>query len=73
MSSLNLTLPDSVTESEARLLLAIKLFEEERVSCGKAAQIAGYSKRTFMELLGRHGVAVFNESAEALASDLRNA
>jgi predicted HTH domain antitoxin len=51
MASVTIELPDFITEDEARLLLAIRLFEEDRISCGKGAQIAGCSKRAFMEQL----------------------
>jgi predicted HTH domain antitoxin len=73
MSQLTVALPTSVTEGEARLLLAIKLFEVGRLSCGQAAEMAGYSKRTFMELLGKHGVAAFDYDAADLTDDLKHA
>ena len=73
MSNVTLALPDAITESEARLLLAIKLFEVGRLSCGKAAEVAGVSKRSFMEILGQHRIPVFNSSAEELANDVANA
>lgn len=73
MTTLTIPLPDFITEDEARLLLAMKLYETERVSCGKAAEIAGYSKRTFMEILGKHGIPIVNYGPEELESDLENA
>jgi len=54
MSQATIAIPPSVTESEARLYLSMKLFEIGRLSCGQAAELAGYSKRTYMELLGKH-------------------
>jgi predicted HTH domain antitoxin len=60
-------------EDEARLHLAMKLFEDGSLSCGQAAELAGYSKRTFIELLGSHGVAVITCPAHELQDDLRNA
>ena len=53
--------------------LSMKLFEIGRLSCGQAAELAGYSKRTYMELLGRHGVAVMDYPASELQDDLGNA
>ena len=75
MSNISITLPDScsVSEDEARLFLAMKLFEVGRLSCGQAARIAGYSKRTFMELLGKEAIAVFDHPAGQLADDLNHA
>jgi predicted HTH domain antitoxin len=70
LATANIPLPDSVNESEARLLLAIKLFEIGRLSCGQAAELAGYSKRAFMEILGREQIPVFNYPADEIARDL---
>ena len=44
-----------------------------KLSLGQAAEVAGYSKRTFMELLGKYGVSVFNYSADEIENDLKNA
>jgi predicted HTH domain antitoxin len=66
-------IPPSITEGEAKLYLAMKLFEIGRLSCGQAAELAGYSKRTFMELLGKHGVAVMDYPAIELQDDLAHA
>lgn len=73
MSLATLLLPPSVTEAEAKLLLAIKLYELGRFSTGQAAAFAGYSKRAFMELLGKHGVAVFDHSPAEVQDDLGHA
>jgi len=35
--------------------------------------MAGYSKRVFMELLGKHGVAVMDYPASELQDDLEHA
>ena len=73
MSQATIAIPPSVTEGEAKLYLSMKLFEIGRLSCGQAAELAGYSKRTYMELLGRHGVAVMDYPAGELQDDLGNA
>jgi predicted HTH domain antitoxin len=73
MSTAVFQLPDSVSEGEARVLLAVKLFEAGRISCGQAAELAGFSKRAFTELLGQQRVAVFNATADELARDVANA
>jgi predicted HTH domain antitoxin len=73
MSMLTLLLPDSVTTDEARLLLAIKLFEVGKVSCGKAAEIAGKHKRDFMDILGAMSIPIANYPAEEVARDFENA
>lgn len=68
-----IAIPDSVTEDEARLFLAIKLFEMGRISCGEAAELSGYSKQTFVELLAKHGVPVLDYPANELQDDLAHA
>ncbi len=70
MTTLSVELPPDISADEARLLLALKLFEEHRVSTGKAAEIAGYSKAGFMEIAGKHGVAVFDYPPGDLEAEL---
>ena len=70
MAEATLKLPPDVSADEARLLLAMKLYETGRLSLGKAAEFAGYSKRTFIELLGKAGVAVFDHPADELAGEV---
>jgi len=73
MSQATIAIPPSVTESEAKLYLSMKLFEIGPLSCCQGAELAGYSKRNYMELLGRHGVAVMDYPAGELQDDLGNA
>jgi predicted HTH domain antitoxin len=73
MSEATIEIPSSVSKDEAKLYLAIKLFEVGRLSCGQAAEWAGYSKRAFMELLAKQGIAVANYAASELQDDLGNA
>ncbi len=73
MTEMTVALPDSISEAEAKVCLATKLFELGRLSCGQAAQLAGYSKRTFIELLGKQGIAVLNYPADELTDDLNHA
>jgi len=68
-TTLRIELPQSLSEDEARLLFAVKLFEVGKVSLGQAAKMAELSKRAFLELLGRYGVPVFNYSPEELRSE----
>lgn len=70
MSELRVELPPEVPVEEARLLLMVKLFETDRLSLGKAAELAGYSKRAFVDLLGKLGVPVFNYPAEDLEREV---
>jgi predicted HTH domain antitoxin len=60
-------------EAEARLLLALKLYESGKLSTELAAQMAGMSRFAFIFELGKHGLSPFGETAEELAEDLANA
>jgi predicted HTH domain antitoxin len=67
---ITLDLPSNLTKDEAQTLLAVKLYETERASLGQAARIAGYSKRAFIEILGRYKVPVINYSPDDLREEL---
>lgn len=75
MKTIVLNIPDTVDldDKEAVMLLATKLYEQGKLSLGEAAELAGYSKRTFMELLGRYNVSIFNYDPSELANDIKNA
>jgi predicted HTH domain antitoxin len=69
MSELKMDLPPEVPVSEARILLTSKLYETGQLSLGQAAQLAGYSKRAFMELLCNLGVSVLDYPADELKGE----
>ncbi len=60
-------------EAEARLLLAIKLYEMGQVTTGTAASLAGIGRVAFMFELGRFGLSPMGQTPEELAEDLANA
>jgi predicted HTH domain antitoxin len=60
-------------EREARLLLALKLYEGGKLSTGLAARIAGIPRVTFIFLLGEYGLSPFGESPDELKKDYDNA
>lgn len=70
MSQLNVDLPPEVSADEARLLLAMKLFETGRLSLGQAAKMAGYSKQAFLEILAKAGIPVFDYPASELKDEI---
>ncbi len=63
-------LPPNLSEDEAKLLFAIKLYEVGKASLGQAARMAGFTKRAFLEILGHYRVPVFNYSPEELREEL---
>lgn len=75
MQTMEIDLPDfvNVETKELKLILASKLYEDGKLSLGQAAELAGVSKRTFMELLGNYGVSIFNYDVDEIQKDLKNA
>jgi predicted HTH domain antitoxin len=63
----------NIKEEEIKLLLAIKLLEDGVVSLGKAAEIAGYSEKAFVEVLIHRGIPPLKYSKLNLEKELRNA
>jgi predicted HTH domain antitoxin len=70
LNELRVEIPSNISIEEARLLLFVKLFETGKLSLGQAAKLAGYSKRTFIELLGKMGVPVIDYPAEDLEREI---
>ena len=73
------TLPDLLQESpeeferEAKMAMAVKLFELKRISSGIAAEMVGMDRVSFLFELHRYGVEMINMESEELASNLENA
>lgn len=65
-------MPDffDLSERETKLLIASKLYEQGKLSLGESSELAGVSKRTFIELLGSYNVSVFNYSVQELKGDI---
>ena len=72
-------LPDALQRSpnefaqEARMAMAVKLYEMKRLSSGMAAALAGGGRMAFIEELHRYGVPVIDLGEEELQSDVANA
>ena len=62
MKTLTLQIPDSIDEKDLRMRLAAYWFQSGVLSSGQAAELAGVSKRTFLENAGKYGVSIFGES-----------
>lgn len=75
MKTITFSIPDTVEldEYEAAMLFASKLYERGKLSLGQAAELAGVSKRAFIELLGKYGVSIFNYPVSDIQKDLNNA
>ncbi|MCL2102026.1 MAG: UPF0175 family protein [Fibromonadales bacterium] len=75
MATLTINLPETVDIDKRSLsmLVASKLYEQGRVSLGQASDIAGLTKRSFIELLSDYGVSVFNFPVSDLSKEMINA
>jgi len=58
---------------EAKLAMAAKLLEMNRLSSGMAASLIGMDRLTFLAQLQRFGVPVIDLAADELAEDVGNA
>ena len=73
------TLPDVLHqtpaqfENEAKMAMAVKLFEMKRLSSGVAAALVGMDRVSFLLELHRYGVPMIDLTEEELRSDLENA
>ena len=61
--------PEQFSE-EAKLLIAVKLYELGRLSSGAAAKLAGIPKPLFLTKLADYGVDAFQLTEEDLQQDL---
>jgi predicted HTH domain antitoxin len=75
MKTISIELPDfvNIEPREIKLVLASKLYEKGTLSLGQAAELAGLSKKAFMEILADYGVTVFNYNPEEIENDYKNA
>ena len=75
MKTIRLTIPDNVdlNDREVKMLLASRLYEKGKLTLGQAAELAGLSKKAFMEILGDYDVSIFNYSPSELDNDIKNA
>jgi predicted HTH domain antitoxin len=69
-----LTLPDQTAETlatPAREALIVRLYDQDMVSSGWAAQALGMSRREFLDLLGQYGVSEFDETLDVAEEQRR--
>lgn len=72
-------LPDAVQktrgqfENEAKMAMAVKLFEMKRLTSGMAACLVGMDRVTFLLNLHHYGAAVLDLDEEELLADIQHA
>jgi len=55
------------------MLSAVKLYQMGKLSSGRAAQLAGVTRVSFLQSLSKYGVPIFDLTHEELKSDFENA
>ncbi len=75
MKTITFNVPDSLelSNQEAAMLIATRLYEQGKLSLGQAADLVGLTKTTFAELLSKYDVSIFNYPGSDLSRDVRNA
>jgi predicted HTH domain antitoxin len=83
MPTIPIQCPDSVLISlketpedfarEATKVIAVKLYEMGKLSSGRAAELAGISRVSFLQSLAEFKAPIFDLTREELKRDLQNA
>lgn len=83
MHTIQIELPDEILFSlketpegvsrVIRMAAAAKLYELGKLSSGRAAELAGIPRVSFLQALAQYGVSIFEYSGEDIAQDMRNA
>ncbi|MEM6376643.1 MAG: UPF0175 family protein [Bacteroidota bacterium] len=68
MRELTITIPQQVDEGKVKMLIAASLYENDLINSEQAAELAGISRRRFLEEVGKYQVSIFAKEAEDLES-----
>lgn len=71
MKIIRLRVPENVSEVEVRLMVAIELYREEKVTLKQAAELANLCVEDFIKELSRRKVSVVNWPVEELKEELK--
>ncbi|MCL2604088.1 MAG: UPF0175 family protein [Defluviitaleaceae bacterium] len=71
---LSLRQPVETVGLDMKRALAMRYYDEKRLSLGQCAELAEMNEKSFIGYLSRYGISIFNfESQEELLEDIRNA
>ena len=58
--------------SQMKIMAAMRLFEQQKLSLGQSAAFAGMDKLSFIKYLGQNNISVFGSASE-IEDDYKNA
>ncbi len=71
MMSLTIQVPDNLASKDkhqlemlAREALVVRLFDLGELSSGEGAELLGIPRREFLDLVGRYGVSIFDDTMD---------
>ena len=75
MKTLTLNIPDTldISNYDVVMILATQLYQNSKLSLGQAAEVAGLTKKAFVEMLGKNEISIFNFPTSDLINDVTNA
>ena len=73
MQTITISLPDQsdLDPKQTVKFLASKLYEAGKLSLGQAAEMAGFTKIAFAEILGDYGVSLINYPVSEMKQDAK--
>jgi len=70
LKEIKLRIPRTVSEKEAKIILSVQLYKEEKVTLKQAADVAELSLWDFLYELGKRKVSFTNISSEDLKDEI---
>jgi predicted HTH domain antitoxin len=69
LASLKMGIQDLV--QQIRMVAAIAYFQEKKLSLGKAAELAGFNRLVFMDILAQKGMVIFDYDESVVESEFQ--
>jgi len=71
MTTITLQVPDQIELDPKEIIkfLSAKLYDAGRLTLGQAAELAGYSKAAFAEIIGDYNVSLINYPVSDIPQD----
>ena len=70
---IQIEVPDEISERDVKILLAVQLYKEGKLTLKQASELAGLCIEDFMKVLSEKKVSVINWDEEELLKEIKNA